>query len=472
MLEDPTAAHPTEAVAATGSAVKLALVAALGGLLFGFDSSVVNGTTSSIRQTFDPGSLLLGAAVAAVLIGAAIGAWFAGGIADRLGRPRTMVLTGVLFAIGAVGCAFAFSIWDLMIWRLLCGVAIGGASVIVPAYTAEISPAAIRGRMGSLWQLAIVSGIFIALLSDFLLAHLAGGASEQLALGLEAWRWMFLVGVVPAVIYGLLALRLPESPRSLVAQGRHDDAEEQVRRYVGGDIAGHLQQIERSVDLDHHSTLADLRGPRFGLLPIVWVGIGVSVFQQFVGINVIFYYSTELWQSVGFTESNALLIGVITAVTNIVTTILGILLIDRIGRRRLLLAGSVGMAVGLATMAILFAGVTTIDGQPRLGDPQGTIALIAANVFVFSFGFSWGPVAWVLLGEMFPSTIRTKAIAVGATAQWLANFVVSQSFPALKDLGLELAYGTYAVFALLSILFVWRLVPETKGRELEDMTTG
>jgi sugar porter (SP) family MFS transporter len=453
----------------TRGVIGLALSAALGGLLFGFDSSVINGATGAIRSTFDPGSFLLGTAVASALLGSAVGAWFAGGIADRIGRPPTMVITAFLFAISAIGSAVSFSIWDLIVWRIIGGIAIGSASVIAPAYIGEISPARLRGRLGSLQQLAIVLGIFVALLSDYELAHLAGGANEHLALGMDAWRWMFLVGLLPAALFGILALRLPESPRHLVAAGKRDEAREQLVKYVGGDVDHRLGEIERTINRERKTTFRDLMGGRFGLLPIVWTGITVSVFQQLVGINVIFYYSTQLWQSVGFSESDALLIGVITSVTNIVTTIVALFVIDKIGRRRLLMIGSTGMAIALGSMAVMFAGAVVKGDSVSLDGWRGTVALISANVFVFSFGASWGPAIWVLLGEMFPNRIRTYALAVAAAMQWIANFAVSQTFPVLSDVGLQFAYGLYAIFAVLSGIFVWRALEETNGRELEDM---
>ncbi|MDQ8043248.1 MAG: sugar porter family MFS transporter [Solirubrobacteraceae bacterium] len=470
MSSSAAADHP--ASAPTKGVTGLAIIAALGGLLFGFDSSVINGATGAIKSTFDPGSFLQGTAVASALLGSAVGAWFAGGIADRFGRPPTMVVTAFLFAISAIGSAVSFSIWDLIVWRVIGGIAIGSASVIAPAYIGEISPARLRGRLGSLQQLAIVLGIFVALLSDYELAHLAGGADHELALGIDAWRWMFLVGIIPATLYGALALRLPESPRHLVVAGKREEAEAQLRKYVGGDVDHRLDEIQRTVETERKTTFSDLLGGRFGFLPIVWVGIAVSVFQQFVGINVIFYYSTQLWSSVGFSESDSLLIGVITSVTNIVTTIVGIAVIDRIGRRRLLMIGSTGMTIALAAMAIMFAGAVVHGDAVSLEGWRGTVALVAANVFVFSFGCSWGPAVWVLLGEMFPNRIRTYALAVAAAAQWIANFAVTQTFPVLSDLGLQFAYGLYAIFALLSGLFVWKALQETNGRELEDMGDG
>jgi MFS transporter, SP family, sugar:H+ symporter len=215
--------------------------------------------------------------------------------------------------------------------------------------------------------------------------------------------------------------------------------------------------------------MRDLRGPALGLLPIVWVGIMLSVFQQFVGINVIFYYSSVLWQAVGFNESNALLITVISSVVNVVTTFIAIATIDRFGRRPLLLIGSVGMAVTLGTLAAIFGTAPVEGGQPHLSGAAGPIALVAANLYVFAFGMSWGPVVWVMLGEKFPNRIRAAALGVAAAAQWIANWLISTTFPALSDIGLGLAYGIYTAAAILSFFFVVRFVSETKGKELEEM---
>jgi sugar porter (SP) family MFS transporter len=452
-------------------AIFVSAVAALGGFLFGFDTAVINGAVDAIQRHFALSSAATGVAVACALVGSAIGAWFAGVIADRFGRVRVMVAAAALFTVSSLGAGFAVSVWDFIAWRLIAGMGIGVASVIAPAYIAEVAPAHLRGRLGSLQQLAIVIGIFVALLGDATFARAAGGASAPLWFGAAAWRWMFAAGVVPSIAYGVLALRLPESPRYLVARGRHDDAAVVLAQMLG-DVAvvEKVAEIARSVQSDRPPSLRDLRGPRFGLLGIVWVGIALATLQQLVGINVIFYYSTTLWQSVGLSEADALTITVITSITNIVVTIVAIALIDRIGRRPLLLVGSVGMAVCLVAMAVAFAQATGDAGALHLAAPFGTIALVAANGYVVFFGVSWGPVTWVLLGEMFPNRIRAAALAVAAAAQWAANFVVSVSFPALAtSLGLVGSYAIFAAFATLSCAFVARFIRETRGRELEDM---
>jgi sugar porter (SP) family MFS transporter len=454
-----------------GPVVLVAGSAALGGFLFGYDTAVINGTVDAIQSQFHMSNLVLGFVVSSALLGSAVGAWFAGPLADRMGRIRVMVIAATLFAISATGSGLSFSAWELTIWRVMGGLAIGAASVIAPAYIAEMSPREIRGRLGSLQQLAIVSGIFASLLIDYAVAQAGGGSALGLVpWGGTAWRWMFISAAIPAIVYGVLALQIPESPRYLVRRRRQPQARQILAHYVGGDVDEQVRDIEATLAGNVDKVrLRDLRGPRFGLLPIVWVGILLSVFQQFVGINVIFYYSTTLWHAVGFSESSALLTSVITSVTNILTTLIAIALIDKIGRKPLLLIGAAGMVITLGTLAICFSTATGTGKALTLSPTVGTIALIAANLYVVSFGMSWGPVVWVLLGEMFNNVIRATALAVSAAAQWVANWIISTSFPSLASIGLSFAYGLYTLFALLAFIFVWRGVRETKGRALEEM---
>ncbi|GAB3229460.1 sugar porter family MFS transporter [Kineococcus gypseus] len=457
----------------TTKVVLISVVAAIGGFLFGFDTAVVNGAVDAVAGQFGLSGFLEGFAVSCALLGAAVGAWFAGRLADRFGRKAVMVIGGLLFAVSAVGSAFAFAVWDLIAWRVVGGVGVGVASVIAPTYIAEVAPAHVRGRLGSLQQLAITVGIFAALLSDAFIANTAGGAGETTWLGWEAWRWMFLVGVVPSVVWAFLALQVPESPRYLIAQGQTQKATDVLREVLGTRNLGALQRkvadIRRSMQREDEPSLRDLRGPRLGLQPIVWVGILLSVFQQAVGINVIFYYSTSLWNSVGFESEDAFTTSTITAVTNVVVTFIAIATVDRVGRKPLLVAGSATMFVALAVMAVAFSQATGSGEDISLPGAWGPVAVVAANLFVIGFGATWGPIVWVLLGEMFPGRIRAAALAVAAAAQWLANFAISTTFPPLSELGLTFAYGLYAAFALLSFFFVLKAVPETKGRELEEM---
>lgn len=451
--------------------VGISIAAAVGGFLFGFDTSVINGAVSALSDEFSLGAGLTGFAVSSALIGCAVGAWFAGGLANRFGRVPVMVVAAILFFISAIGSGLAFGVWDLIVWRVVGGLGVGTASVIAPAYIAEVAPARYRGRLGSLQQLAIVLGIFVALLSNAVLANTAGGAAESLWLGRDAWRWMFMIEAVPAAVYGLMALKLPESPRFLVSRDKRDEASRVLYDFTGElDVNLKIQQIQKSLEREEDESFRDLLGGRFGLKPIVWIGILLSLFQQLVGINVIFYYSTTLWQSVGFDESQALLTSTITSVMNILATVIAILLVDKVGRRVMLLVGSAGMTVSLGMMAVAFSfGRVAEGGAVTLDQPWSTLALVGANAFVMFFGTTWGPLVWVLLGEIFPNRIRASALAVAAAAQWAANFAISTTFPALSEIGLTFAYGLYAAFALISFVFVFLRVPETKDRELEDM---
>lgn len=458
---------------ATARVVLIAAAAALGGFLFGFDTAVINGAVDAVRGNFGLGAGQIGFAVSCALLGSAAGAWYAGPLADRFGRVRSMQVAALFLALSALGSGLVSGVASLVFWRLVGGIGVGMASVIAPTYIAEISPAAVRGRLGSLQQLAIVLGIFAALLSDAWLAGTAGGASHPLWMGLAAWRWMFLVAVVPALIYGSLVLGVPESPRHLVAKGRLTEAHDVLRRVLDmhneAALNAKVKDIQDSLHSEYRPTLKDLRGKAFGLLPVVWIGILLSVFQQFVGINVIFYYSSTLWHSVGFSEADSFSITVATSVVNVLVTLVAIALVDRIGRKPLLVIGSAGMTVTLALMAWCFSQATGSGATLSLPAPWNMVALVSANAYVVFFGLSWGPMVWVLLGEMFPNRIRAIALAVAAAAQWIANFIITSSFPALAEVGLSFAYGLYAAFALISLIFVVKTVRETKGMELEQM---
>ncbi|RLU96672.1 MFS transporter [Streptomyces griseocarneus] len=451
-----------------GHVIFITAAAAMGGFLFGYDSSVINGAVEGIRGKYDIGSAALAQVIAIALIGCAIGAATAGRIADRIGRIRVMQISATLFTISAVGSALPFALWDLAFWRVLGGIAIGMASVIGPAYIAEVSPPAYRGRLGSFQQAAIVVGIAISQLVNWGILNLADGDQRGHVMGIEAWQLMLGVMVVPAVLYGLLSFAIPESPRFLISVGKTEKA-----KAVLADVEGHtvdldkrVAEIELAMHSEEKSTFKDLIGGKAGLLPIVWVGIGLSVFQQLVGINVAFYYSATLWQSVGIDPSDSFLYSFTTSIINIVGTVIAMIFVDRIGRKPLALVGSAGMAVSLALEAWAFASKAS-DGS--LPTTQGTVALVAAHAFVLFFALSWGVVVWVFLGEMFPNRIRAAALGVAASAQWVANWVITASFPSLSDWNLSATYIIYTVFAVLSIPFVLKYVKETKGKALEEM---
>jgi MFS transporter, SP family, sugar:H+ symporter len=454
-----------------GHVVFITAAAAIGGFLFGYDSSVINGAVTGIQKHFGVGSVETGLVVAVALLGSALGAWVGGGLADRWGRTRAMQVAAVVFAVSSIGQMLPFAIWDLAFWRLLAGFGIGMASVLGPTYIAEVAPPAYRGRLGSFQQLAIVLGIAVSQLVNYVIARIAGGDVNNVILGLQAWQWMLGACVVPALLYLLFASTIPESPRYLVQAGRTAQARTVLAEVEGEhtDLDARVAEIRQVLRSEARPTMRDLRGPALGLLPIVWVGIVLSVFQQFVGINVIFYYSSVLWQSVGINQSDSLLISFSSSVINIVGTFIAISLVDRIGRRPLLLIGSGGMAVSLATAAWAFSAAREVGGAVVLPDPQGPIALVAANLFVLFFALSWGVVVWVLLGEMFPNRVRAAALGVAAAAQWIANWLITVTFPALAEWNLPLTYAMYALFAVLSFGFVLGWVRETKGRRLEEM---
>ncbi|MER7503867.1 sugar porter family MFS transporter [Nonomuraea pusilla] len=472
--ESPATAPSRPAIGRPSRKVVLVSVAgAVGGFLFGFDTAVINGAVDPIEDTFALDTVGLGVVVAITLFGAATGSLLAGWMADRLGRTRVMGVASVIFAAAAVGCALSSGFWDLAAWRLLTGVAVGYATVLGPLYISEIAPASVRGRLSSLQQMAIVLGIFAALLSDSLIAAVLGGADARTFLGLPAWRWMFLAGLVPAVLYGVLSLRIPESPRHLAARGRREEA----CRVLAELHAIPREQAERDVDRmdaavpgEHRPRFRDLLSRRTGLLPVVWVGVGIAALQALVGIDVIFYYSNSLWKSVGFDESASFGLSVLSSLINVLATVAAIALIDRVGRRRLLLTGSAGMAAGLVLVSVGFSQAVVAGDELTLPGAWGPLTLVGANLFVVFFAVSWGPVVWVLLGEMFPTSIRGVALALAASINWIAGVGLNLSFPTMRQISLPGSYAVYAVMAVLSWLLVRFGVRETTNRELEDMT--
>ncbi|MGJ8682731.1 sugar porter family MFS transporter [Paraglaciecola sp.] len=453
--------------------ILISCVATIGGFLFGFDSGVINGTVEGLQSAFNSDSIGTGFNVASMLLGCAFGAFFAGTLADIYGRRSLLIVAAVLFIISAWGSGVADSSFEFVIYRVIGGLAVGAASVMAPAYISEIAPAQYRGMLTTIQQVAIIFGLFTAFISNYFLADIAGSAVTPLWMDFEAWRWMFWIELAPAALFLFALFFIPESPRFLVAASNNIQAQAVLAKLYGEKAAGtKVADIGKSLAADHHRpSLKDLFDKVSGKVrPIVWVGIGLAVLQQLVGINVVFYYGAVLWQAVGFSESDALLINIISGGVSIVACIITIMSIDKIGRKPLLVIGSLGMTVTLAIMVFAFVSADTdANGDLVLGS-LGTLALIAANAYVFFFNISWGPVMWVMLGEMFPNQIRGSGLAIAGLAQWSANFVITMTFPImLASIGLAGAYGFYSLCALASVAFVFKLVHETKGLELEDM---
>jgi MFS transporter, SP family, sugar:H+ symporter len=466
--------NPIQEAENTRLIVLISCVATIGGFLFGFDSGVINGTVDGLKQAFHSTSAELGFEVASMLLGCALGAFCAGRLGDLWGRRTVLLISSLMFLMSALGAGFATTSVVFVAARVLGGFAVGAASVMSPAYIAEVASARYRGRLATVQQIAIISGLFCAFLSNFVLAKAAGGSVGVLWLGQEAWRWMFWMMAIPSALFLLLLLTIPESPRFLVAKKRKDEALAVLERLYGAAAARvKFAAIDVSLAEDHHRPrLSDLVNKATGKLrPIVWVGIGLATFQQLVGINVVFYYGAVLWQAVGFSESDALLINVLSGGLSIGACIVTVFLIDRIGRKPLLWIGSTGMAVTLGLVAFAFASASLdADGKLALSGTMGVVALAAANVYVIFFNLSWGPVMWVMLGEMFPNQIRGSGLAVAGAAQWTSNFLITVTFPVLlTSIGLAGAYGLYTLAALISIYFVLRYVHETRGKELEQM---
>jgi MFS transporter, SP family, sugar:H+ symporter len=413
----------------------LAIGSAIGGFLFGFDTSTMNAAIVGIRDSLALGSASVGFLAAISLIGCAVGAWFAGPSAARRGRTRVMLVGGLLVAAGTLGVAASGNLILMGICRLVTGVGIGAASAVVPGYIVEIAPTEIRGRLGTFWQFAIVIGQFVGLLSGYLLTRWAGTESAPLLWGGPAWRWMLLVSAIPAAAWVFIVRTLPPSPQDASAR---------------------------------RGKLSELRGPRFGLQAIVWIGLLLAAFQQLVGISVVKTYSNTIWQAVGFSTTSAFMISLITVGISILSTIVAIMIVDRIGRRTMLSAGAAAMALALAGLAFSFSTGSGSGETLSLGRTAGLGALIAINLFAIAFGITWGPVVWLMLNELFDTRLRTTAVAVCTAVNWLTNWLVVRTFPLLADVGLGLAYALFAAFAAIAFVFAWRTLPETRGEDLSQ----
>ena len=432
---------------------------ALGGLLFGYDTGVISGAILFITKDFGLSPFMQGAIVAALLLGAMIGAGLAGPLSDRMGRKRLIIIAGITFTVGALAAAAAPSAGALVAARFVLGLAVGSAALVVPLYLSEIAPTEMRGRIASLNQLMIVVGILAAFIVNAILASSGD------------WRLMLGLAAVPSLILLLGMAFMPETPRFLVRSGEEQEARE-VLEEVTQDDAREEERPDRKIE-EIREVDEKEQGGGWELLKQPWVrpalivAIGLAVFQQFIGINTIIYYAPTTLTSVGFGAESAIYANLVIGVLNVGMTIIAIKIIDRVGRKPMLLAGLVGMVASLAVLGLASELLAKPDSA---GDPAAVVTLVCLATFIVSFAATWGPVVWVMLPEVLPLSVRGSAMGVAVFLHWGANFLVSQTFPILLDKwGPGPVFLGYAGIGVLAFLFVKALVPETKGRSLEDI---
>ncbi|GGN99404.1 putative metabolite transport protein YwtG [Haloarcula pellucida] len=422
-------------------------LAALNGLLFGFDTGIISGAFLYINDTFTMSPLVEGIVMSGAMAGAALGAAVGGKLADRLGRRRLILLGAGVFFVGSLTMAIAPSVPVLVAGRLIDGVAIGFASIVGPLYISEIAPPRIRGALTSLNQLMVTVGILASYFVNYAFAD-AG-----------AWRWMLGTGMIPAVILAVGMLKMPESPRWLFEHGRKDEAEAVLQRTRQGDVDEELEEIAETVSKQSGTGVRELLKP--WLRPALIVGLGLAVFQQITGINAVIYYAPTILESTGFGSTTSILATVGIGVINVVMTVVAIALIDRVGRRLLLQVGIGGMVVTLGVLGTVFY-------LPGFGGALGWIATASLMLFVAFFAIGLGPVFWLLISEIYPLAVRGSAMGTVTVANWGANLLVSLTFPMLTaGVGKPSTFWLFGACSLVALLFTYRLVPETKGRSLE-----
>ena len=444
--------------------VGLTLVATLGGLLFGYDTAVISGAEKSIQafliDSQGLSTFIHGATTSSALIGCIIGGALSGLFASRFGRKKSLMIAALLFFISALGSGFPeFLFFEkgkatmgllLMFnfYRVIGGIGVGMASAISPMYIGEIAPANIRGRLVSLNQFAIIFGMLVVYFVNWGIAN-----GETLDwINSIGWRWMFLSEAIPAGLFGLLLFLVPETPRYLSLTNRNEEALGILTKINGAEKARDiLNDIKNTIE--HHS------GKLFSYGKIVIIiGVLLSVFQQFVGINVALYYAPRIFESMGAAKDASMMQTVVMGLINVVFTVLAIATVDKWGRKPLLIVGSIGMAIGMLAISTLsFLNIIGI----------GTLIFII--VYTASFMMSWGPICWVLISEIFPNKIRGRAVAIAVAAQWTANYLISSTYPAMMEFSGGMTYAFYGIMSVLSAIFVWRMVPETKGKTLEEM---
>jgi len=433
----------------TPQLLRSAAVAALGGFLFGFDTAVISGATDALRLRFVLDSNQLGFTVASALIGTIFGSIGAGPPAERFGRGPVLRALAVLYLIIAIGCGLAWNWLSLVTFRFVGGLAIGASSVVAPMYIAEISPAAVRGRLVALSQFNVVAGILVAYFSNYVIAALVGGPETV------AWRWMLGIAALPSLLFFVLVVRIPESPRWLVKAHRREEAVA-ILRTMGSERPEAL--VQEIADSLHEETVA-ANEPFFQrkyLKPIL-LAVMVASFNQLSGINALIYYTADIFRMAGAERTSALLQSVIIGFTNLVFTMAAMMVIDRLGRRLLLLIGAVGLAACLSLTAWAFHG----------GGSHGTVVLASLIAYIAFFAFSQGAVIWVYISEIFPNRVRARGQALGSFTHWVWAAIVSWSFPVVAEASGASAFGFFAVMMVLQFVLVLIFLPETKGASLE-----
>jgi SP family xylose:H+ symportor-like MFS transporter len=448
----------------------ITLVATIGGLLFGYDTAVISGAVDSLKEFFkldeatfgNMATIYHGATVSSALIGCIVGSALSGLFAEKLGRKNSLTLAAIMFFVSAIGASypevFFFQKGDgsvpvliaFNIYRIIGGIGVGLASAICPMYIAEIAPAEIRGKLVSWNQFAIIFGMLIVYFVNYFIAN----GQPQEWIDATGWRYMFASNAVPAALFGILLIFVPETPRHLALVGQEDKALKILGKINGTAKATEiLKEIKESA---HNEKVEKVL--TYGWKVLI-IGILLSVFQQAVGINVVLYYAPTIFKGLGFGTDAAMWQTVIMGFVNIVFTLVAIFTVDKFGRKPLLIIGSVGMAIGMFAIGLL-----------AFNNIIGISTLVFIIIYSASFMMSWGPICWVLISEIFPNTIRGKAVAIAVAAQWISNFIVSATFPVLESFSITFTYILYGVMSVLSALFVLKMVPETKGKTLEDMT--
>ena len=463
----------------------ITIVITLGGLLFGYDTGVINGTQFYFSKYFELTGAIKGFIVSSALLGALAGALGAGFLSRLYGRKISLIISAVLFAISAWGSGMPGILPEsttlLVIFRILGGIGIGIASMNAPMYIAEIAPANKRGNLVTYYQLAVVIGFFVV----FLVTYFIGKNLSQEQNITVGWRYMFWSELVPALLFFALLFFVPKSPRWLMIKGKNDEAKNILTRIHGRELADkEYKEIKESIENDEKQEKASIFSK--GIFPIVIIGTILSILQQFTGINAVLYYGADIFeQALGFGKDDILQQQVLLASVNLIFTFIAMYTVDKLGRKPLLIIGGFGMLIGFLMMGLTlyFDDYSNLNalGAPTISKTGGIISLIGILVFIGSFAMSMGPVVWVLLSEIFPNKVRSVAMSIAVAAQWLANYFVSQTFPMIVESDANklkidggvwnnaLPYFIFSGFIVIIIIFVWKFIPETKGKTLEEM---